>query len=652
MRARLLATAAAILTGGVLAASVALAVVADTRAGWAGLAFELVVVPLTAVIGVVIARRTTANPVGFLLVVVSLTVALTAAREIGWQVLASRPDSADSLAWVVAVLEQGAFWVLAAVALLLLHFPDGRLPSPRWRWGPATMVVATAATEVFGAFESMAFRPPLEDLARPFDGLPPWLEAVGLAVFVLMLVLVLASAFSLLSRYRHSGWLARRQIRWLAVGGLGVASYPMLCLAEILLWGEPTWFSGSVGLAGLVGIPVTLAIAMLRHDLYDVDRALAGTVTWGLVTTMLVAVYVLASATAGLVLGQDSELAAAGVTAVAAVALGPLRHRLQQRVDRRLYPLRRAAYDAVAQLQHDVSQGRTTPEELEHVLAKALRDPELRVGYRLPGAAGFVTADGVPAPPGGEPVLLAGTAVGVIVARSPQLTPELLRQVADRSTSSVETVRLRLELAGALRDVESSRSRLVQIGYEERRRLERDLHDGAQQRLVSLGMALRLAQRHLEDGTVELDDLLDQAVAELGTAVAELRQIAHGIRPSSLDDGLDAAVARLVRALPVPVELDVRVGVLPDDVATTAFFVISEALANAVKHADASVIALRVSRQNGSVIVSVSDDGRGGAHLGSASGIADRVAALGGSLQVESPAGRGTVVKAALPCAS
>ena len=213
-------------------------------------------------------------------------------------------------------------------------------------------------------------------------------------------------------------------------------------------------------------------------------------------------------------------------------------------------------------------------------------------------------------------------------------------------------VRLRLELSGALEEVEASRARLVQIGYEERRRLERDLHDGAQQRLVSLGMAIRLAQRHLSDGTTDIDGLLDQSVAELGTAVAELRQIAHGLRPSSLDDGLPAALARLVRSVPVAIAMDVHSGPLPDDVATTAYFVISEAVTNAVKHAEASRIELCVSRADGHVVVRITDDGCGGAQLSAQSGLADRVAALGGSLKVASPRGSGTVVEAALPCAS
>jgi signal transduction histidine kinase len=213
-------------------------------------------------------------------------------------------------------------------------------------------------------------------------------------------------------------------------------------------------------------------------------------------------------------------------------------------------------------------------------------------------------------------------------------------------------VRLRSEVALALGEVRSSRARLLEIGYEERRRIERDLHDGAQQRLVSLGMRMRLAQRHLDDGTVDVDGLLDESVAELGTAVAELRQIAHGLRPSSLDDGLAAALANLVRSLPLAVEMDVDGDPLPDAVATTAYYVASEAITNAVKHAEATRIELHVVRRDGQLLIRVRDDGRGGARLGLRSGLVDRVAALGGSVHVASPEGHGTEVEAALPCAS
>ncbi|HET7822153.1 MAG TPA: histidine kinase, partial [Ornithinibacter sp.] len=230
-----------------------------------------------------------------------------------------------------------------------------------------------------------------------------------------------------------------------------------------------------------------------------------------------------------------------------------------------------------------------------------------------------------------------------------------LPELVEASALLIEMGRLRIEVTAALRDVEASRSRLVRAGYEERRRLELDLHDGAQQRLVSLGMSLRLAQRHLDDGTVDVDQVLDGAVAEIGTAVVELRQIAHGLRPSSLDDGLAAALENLSRNTPVPVGLDLQADDLPDDVSTTAYFVASEAVANAVKHAGAGSIAMSVRRCDGAVRVSVRDDGCGGAVARPGSGLAglrDRVSALGGTLGIRSDPGLGTEVEAVLPCES
>ena len=222
----------------------------------------------------------------------------------------------------------------------------------------------------------------------------------------------------------------------------------------------------------------------------------------------------------------------------------------------------------------------------------------------------------------------------------------------------VELVRLRLEVTAALREVEASRARLVQVGDRERRRLERDLHDGAQQRLVSLGMALRLAQRQLDDGTIaELDGLLDQTVAELGTAVAELRQIAHGLRPSSLDDGLHAALLALTQHVPIPV-----------DAAT------SQSSAAARRRDDDGLLRrergdrerrearrcdphrrARLAPQRATSRCGSPTTGAAGARVSTGSGLAglsDRVSAVGGRLALASEERAGTVVEAVVPCAS
>ena len=203
-------------------------------------------------------------------------------------------------------------------------------------------------------------------------------------------------------------------------------------------------------------------------------------------------------------------------------------------------------------------------------------------------------------------------------------------------------------------EIRTSRSRLLRHGYQERRKLQRDLHDGAQQRLVALGMSLRLAQRHLHDGGFDVDGLLDQAMAQLGTAVAELRTIAAGLRPPALDSGLGAAVRSLAATVPLPVQLAICDDDVPDDIAITAYYVVSEGLSNAMKHARARQVIVSLTRLNGDLTVAVSDDGIGGAHpAGSGlAGLADRVAAASGELRVVSPVGAGTRLEVVLPCGS
>jgi signal transduction histidine kinase len=232
---------------------------------------------------------------------------------------------------------------------------------------------------------------------------------------------------------------------------------------------------------------------------------------------------------------------------------------------------------------------------------------------------------------------------------------ELLRDIAARAAPLVELVRLRVELRRALNEADQSRSRLLRVGYEERARLERDLHDGAQQRLVSLGMALRLAQRRLPRGGLDVSGVLDAAVTELATAVSELRRLAHGIRPSCLDDGLVPALSDLISSTPIPITLQVTASDLDQDLETTAYYVASEAITNAIKHACPRHITLDVAAGQGQLRVRISDDGHGRAvpRPGSGlAGLADRVGAHGGTLAIDSGHGHGTVVEAVLPCAS
>jgi signal transduction histidine kinase len=209
-------------------------------------------------------------------------------------------------------------------------------------------------------------------------------------------------------------------------------------------------------------------------------------------------------------------------------------------------------------------------------------------------------------------------------------------------------------VARRLTEVEQSRARIVAAGYEERRRLERDLHDGAQQRLVSIGLALRHIQGQLPAPSREAGEL-DATVAELGEAIRELRELARGVRPARLDDGLGAALRELASRSALRTVVDATEERFQDHLETAAYFVVSEALANAAKHARASEVTVTAARQNGSLLVCVRDNGVGGACPAEGSGLGgmtDRVAALGGSVSVDSPLGHGTAVTVELPCES
>ncbi|RZU18998.1 histidine kinase/DNA gyrase B/HSP90-like ATPase [Kribbella rubisoli] len=606
----------------------------------------------TAVLGLVISLRVPRNAVGALLTWVGATAVFLASRDVYFSVVVSDPGRLPLNSRVVAWFDESGWWLFVAVGLLLLYFPDGRLPGPRWRVLPPVLVILGAAQQVFGAFNSTPFLEPLQDLPRPYAPMPLPLKILSGAAFGALLVALIAAAVSVVLRYRRADSRMRAQVKWLSLAGLAAVLYPFVCGAELIITGHTGVIATVFGVIALVSLPVSVAVAMLRHELYDVDRVLADTVTYGIVTVVLLGTYAAAAVSLGLII-SDSAVVAAAATAVCALLLSPLRSRLQGWVDRRLYPPRRAALLAIEDLQRRIHTEQAQPEELEAALRTALRDPGLRVGLLVPGASGFVDAAGTPVRgPQLVPVMLGGAQIGVLA--SDALNPAVLKAVAAGAASLVEVTRLRAELAGALREVEASRTRLVQAGDAERRRLERDLHDGAQQRLVSLGMAMRLAQRHLDDGTVDVDGLLDQGVAELATAVAELRQIAHGLRPTSLDDGLQAALSAITQSLPIPVRLQIPSD-LPEELATTAYFVAAEAVTNAAKYANATAIAVRVARAGDEVTVRIEDDGCGGAspRPGSGlSGLLDRVAAVGGSLELRSPAGRGTTVEVVLPCGS
>lgn len=318
---------------------------------------------------------------------------------------------------------------------------------------------------------------------------------------------------------------------------------------------------------------------------------------------------------------------------------------------------------AVGPLIVELGAGLPVPERLRSALAATLHDPSLELAYWLPERRAFVDPAGAPvtvAPARGRALTYLerdGAQIAVLV-HDPVLAaePELVAAVAAGAGLAVENDRLHAEVRSQLREVQASRARIVEAADGARRRVERDLHDGAQQRLVTVALALRLAHTQLGTATsAELAALLDEAGAELAGALAELRELARGIYPVLLTDaGLGPALVSLAERCPVPaVVAEVPARRWAEAVEQTCYFLVSEALANAVKHARATRVAVEVRETGGGLRVEVADDGAGGADPGGSGlrGLADRVATLGGELTVRSPRGGGTRVVGTVPCA-
>src|SRR3954447_20686730 len=306
-----------------------------------------------------------------------------------------------------------------------------------------------------------------------------------------------------------------------------------------------------------------------------------------------------------------------------------------------------------------------TETSLRTALSDALGDPTLQLVYWRESAGHYVTYEGhrVELPDHGSGRAVAeverdAKRVGAIIYDAAlRDDPSLVRAAAAAAALQLENERLEAELRARVEELQTSRARLVEVSMGERRRLERDLHDGAQQRLVALSLQLGLAQRKLSTDPTTAARLLDASRGELQRALEELRELARGIHPAILTDrGLGAAIQALAERAPLPVDLDqMPEDRLPTAVEAAAYFVVAESLTNVAKYSSADHASVSVGRENGYAVVEVSDDGVGGADPTAGTGLrglADRLAALDGRLEVHSPPGGGTVIRANIPCAT
>ncbi len=614
-----------------------------------------------ATVGALIVSRLPGHRVGWLFAVLGLLLALSGLSYsyASWGLYAQGGE-APGLA--IAAIGWGQA-IVPLMGLSLLLFPDGRLPSRRWRPVAAMSGLAIVGFVVGAVLRPGPFDAPFDPVSNPL-GVPGTREVMGelsgaswLPTFLVLGLGVRALAL----RLRGARGDERQQLKWvLTVCTVAGAATVVLMGSWMIYAGDDQWRMAVWG-AVFIAFPLATGVAILRHRLYDIDVVINRALVYGGLTLLLGAIYAAVALLLGVALGSGSAPATGAATFAVALAFRPLRARLQDEVDRRF---NRARYDAlhrVAAFLEQVRAGTAAPDGVEHLLRDVLGDARLELRFLLPDGGGYVNVRGGPAvdTPGDAreraPIERAGTRLGIVLHDpGAQERPELLRRVVEAAGLAIEIARLRAELRRQLDEVADSRARIVAAGDAERRRIERNLHDGAQQRLVSIGLALRHAQHELGPEAAA-GQTLEGALAEIGDAIGELRELARGLRPAQLDAGLAPALQELASRAAVPVAVDATAERFPDGVEIAAYFVACEALTNATKHAHASRVSLSAQRRNGSLIISVADDGVGGAAPGDGtglSGLRDRVGAHGGTLRIESERGAGTHLIAELPCGS
>jgi signal transduction histidine kinase len=578
----------------------------------------------------VLLTRWPRHPIGWLFLIVGLTRGVAGAAAV------------DSVARQNALASWVQLWTpavgLALAPMIIVLFPDGRLPGPRWRIVPALTGLALLAVAVVVPIGTWQFRGPrlMPDAPVPDDPAARLVDGfftAGLAAVAVAAAIALAG---LLVRARRSAGDVRQQIKWFGLGAAVAFAANLLALVTGVGW---------LILPGVAATFLGIGFGIFRFRLYDIDRLIRRTLVYGGLTVALAGAFAALDITTAVVTGRGSTVAAAVSAFVVALLLRPARDRVQDLVDR-LYD--RRAYSGV-RLMRRLDRDQIDPDRVRSALRTAVRDPGLDVYYPLAGS--IVDGTGQPVVLHGQttfPVRRDGHAIAIVVPV--EADPTLLAAVLPAAATVLDHARLQAELSVQVAALRASRGRIAAAGDAERRRIERDLHDGAQQRLVGLAVHIQSARRGgpLPPGT---DELLAFTVAQLQAGVADIRALVHGILPPALVAGGLAAAVTELGADTVTCDLAARPH---PDIEATAWFVLCEAVANARKHAAGAPVSVTARVSGGRLRVEVADTGPGGATVDGDGlrHLADRVDAHGGTLTVDSPAGAGTRITADLPCAS
>jgi signal transduction histidine kinase len=622
------------------------------------------------VVGALIVARRPANRIGLVLLAIALGGGVNGvASQYAIHAVLADPGSLPAGAWAAWLWSATVVLVVPIFVFLPLWFPDGRPPSRRWRpveWlGTIAMVSLLLGSLAPGPIRGFGVDNPA--------GIPGFGVLVGLA-WSLLLPATIGSVAALVVRFRRSTGDERQQMKWFTFAA-GVV-VPYFWLGEAVLPGDRLAVLRQL-LTGLVvaALPVATGIAVLRYRLYDIDVVIRKTVVVGVMAVFISAVYV------GLVIGVGALVGSGGnavlsavAAAIVALAFQPVRLRARRLADRLVYGRRATPYEVLSEFSERMGETYASEDVLPR-MARMLAEGTgasraevwLRSGSELRRASSFPT-DGtsatVPVPDGelppfngasfAVPVRHQGELLGALVVAKPPsdpITPAEEALVADLAAQAG----LVLRNAALIEDLRRSRQRIVAAQDEERRRLERNLHDGAQQQLVALAVKLRLVESLIPREPETAVQMTREVSSDAGDALDTLRDLARGIYPPLLaDQGLAAALEAQARKAAVQVTIDADgVGRYPQDVEAAVYFSCLEALQNVAKYAEASSATVRVSSHDG-LVFEIRDDGRGfdasttsvGTGL---QGIADRVAAVGGTLDVRSSPGQGTTITGRIP---
>ena len=629
-------------------------------------------------VGAFVASHRPGNAVGWLFGAEGLWGALGVAglAYAGFAVRSGAPPSAASWAAWVGVSTVEAYFPLF---LALLLFPDGRLPSRRWRPAVWLILAANGLLLVLTATSDVAFAQAAPGVAAPVRLIPhriagPWLDNLE----VVMLFLFALSAAGCAVRYRRSGGVVRQQIKWFAYAGI-IAAFGFVILA--FTTNDPV-------IAFIVlfpFVPVAAGIAIMKYRLYDIDVVISKTIVYGFLAAFITAVYVLvvvgigALGSGSLHAGSRPNLALSILaTAVVAVAFQPVRERAQRLANRLVFGQRATPYEALSDFTGRMGGAYAAQDVLPRmarVLAEGTgaerADVWLKTGSTLRAGASWPVDAGAPQPvtmADGAPPAIAGAdrvtlvshqgemlgALSVSKRPGEALTPIEGRLMADLGAQAgllLRNIGLTDQLRARLADLQASRLRIVTAADDQRRRIERDIHDGAQQQLLAIASTLALAESVAGQDEQRERALVAQLRAETSGALETLRDLARGIYPPLLaDQGLAAAVTAQAGKAPGPVEVSTDdLGRYPAEIETAVYFCCVEALHNAARHAPGSAVRISLADTGHGPEFEVTDNGPGfdPATAPAGSGLrnmSDRLAALGGSCKVDSSPGRGTSV--------